>query len=314
MNVITRKALLFLAIAFGLSWGLSSIMYITDVKMGGLLATLILSMYMLMPLAAVLIVQKGIYKGGMQDFGLNFKPNIWFLVAWIGPVLAVLASFGISLLFPGIEFSAEMDYIFDLYSGILEVDQIEQMEEQVAKISPSFLFWMSVGSGLMAGVSINALFAFGEEFGWRGLLQWELRGLGFWKSNLLIGAIWGFWHTPIILLGHNYPDHPVLGVLMMTVWCALMGPIFGYIRIKTKSVIAVSVMHGALNGTATIGVMFLSGGTDLLVGVTGLAGFIVMAGLNLLILVFDRGPLEFNDLQAKPKVLPIAASEISTES
>ena len=83
-----------------------------------------------------------------------------------------------------------------------------------------------------------------EEIGWRGLLQRELGFMEFWKSSLTIGVIWGIWHAPIILQGHNYPEHPVIGVFMMTIWCILLAPIFSYIRLKSKSVIAAAIMHG----------------------------------------------------------------------
>ncbi|MCB9233844.1 MAG: CPBP family intramembrane metalloprotease [Bacteroidia bacterium] len=292
--MITRKAGIFLLLAFGMSWLISLPLFIFDLKMGGFAGMAVGMLYMLMPMTAALIVQKVIYKGNLSNYGLNFKPNWWFAVAWVGPVVLALAAFGISLLFPGIHFSAGMDYIFDMYSGILSVEQIEKMEEAVDKIPSGVMFGMSVFSGLMAGVSINAIFAFGEELGWRGLFQWEMRQFGFWRSNLLIGAVWGLWHAPLVIKGLNYPDHPYLGILMMVAWCTLLGPVMGYLRIKTRSVIAVSVLHGSLNGTAGIGLLFLSGGNDLLVGVTGLAGFLVLGVLNLLIFLLDRDGLELH--------------------
>jgi membrane protease YdiL (CAAX protease family) len=130
--------------------------------------------------------------------------------------------------------------------------------------------------------------AFGEELGWRGLLQRELLHLGFWKSSAFIGVIWGVWHAPIIIQGHNYPQHPVAGVAMMTVFTLLLSPILGYVRLKGKSVIAAAIAHGTLNGTAGIPLMVLVGGNDLTVGITGLAGFVVLAAVNLAIFVFQR--------------------------
>ena len=65
--------------------------------------------------------------------------------------------------------------------------------------------------GIMAGFTINGLFAFGEEYGWRGVLMDELRPLGAFKANLLTGVMWGFWHAPVILLGFNYGAERRLG-------------------------------------------------------------------------------------------------------
>ncbi|MFW6136657.1 MAG: CPBP family intramembrane glutamic endopeptidase, partial [Candidatus Aminicenantaceae bacterium] len=78
--------------------------------------------------------------------------------------------------------------------------------------------------GLAAGVTANAVAAFGEELGWRGFLQKEFSGFGFRKASFLIGVIWGIWHASLILLGHNYPHTPIAGVFMMVVWCVLFGP------------------------------------------------------------------------------------------
>jgi len=98
------------------------------------------------------------------------------------------------------------------------------------------------------------------------------------------------WHAPLIIQGHNYPEHPVLGVFMMVLWCVLLAPPFPYVRLQTGSVIAVSVMPGTLNASAGVALMFLKGGNDLLVGVTGLSGMLALVVVNLGILVFDRAP------------------------
>lgn len=76
--------------------------------------------------------------------------------------------------------------------------------------TPIGVLGLALLGGLIAGVTINAVAGFGEELGWRGLLQRELAFLGFWRSS----------------------------VLMMTVWCMLLAPIFSYIRVKAQSVIA----------------------------------------------------------------------------
>ncbi len=81
-------------------------------------------------------------------------------------------------------------------------------------------------------------------------------------------------------MGHNYPTYPVLGVFMMTAWCILLSPLFLYITIKAKSVIATAIMHGTVNGTAGISIMILEGGNELTVGLTGLAGFIAISLIN----------------------------------
>lgn len=75
---------------------------------------------------------------------------------------------------------------------------------------------------------------------------------------------------------------------MMTVWCILLSPLFLYITIKAKSVIAAGIMHGTLNGTAVVALMVLEGGNELIVGVTGFSGFISLSIVTLLFFIYDK--------------------------
>lgn len=47
-------------------------------------------------------------------------------------------------------------------------------------------------------------------------------------------------------------------------------------------------MHGSLNATAGLAIVVVKGGNDLTTGVTGLAGLIVLAIVNVGLFVYDR--------------------------
>jgi hypothetical protein len=70
---------------------------------------------------------------------------------------------------------------------------------------------------------------------------------------------------------------------MMTAWCILLSPLFSYIRLKARSVIAVSILHGSFNAFSGLALLMVTGGKDLTVGVPGLSGFIVLGLLNVLL-------------------------------
>jgi len=159
----------------------------------------------------------------------------------------------------------------------------EQLAELEAVEYPMNPVLLTLIQGLVAGITVNAIAAFGEELGWRGLMHESLAGASFWRGSFVIGVIWGLWHAPLILMGHNYPGYPVIGVLMMVTWCVLLSPLFSLVRIRSGSVIAASIMHGTLNGTGGLSLMMVSGGGVLLTGITGLAGFIVLVLLNVII-------------------------------
>jgi membrane protease YdiL (CAAX protease family) len=284
-----KKALLFVALTFFFSWLLAGLFfYVLGGGSNRLAALAVLIVYMFIPMTMAIIVQKVIYKEPIREpLGISFRPNRWFLVAWILPPIIAFATIGVSLLFPGVKYSPEMAGFYEMFESVLTPEQLEVMKTQAATF-PIHPFWLSLLQGLIGGATINALAGFGEELGWRGLLQREFGYLGFWKSSALIGLLWGVWHAPIILQGHNYPQHPQAGVLMMIVWTLLLSPIFSYVRLKGKSVLAAALIHGSLNGTAGLAVMIIEGGNDLTVGVTGLAGFLVLAVVNAGIFVYER--------------------------
>lgn len=104
----------------------------------------------------------------------------------------------------------------------------------------------------------------------------------------------GLWHFPLILLGHNYPQHSVAGVFMMVIFCVLLSFIETYFVLKAKSVYPAAIFHGAINAVAGLNVLLIKGGNDLINGASGLSGFIVMAIVIAVIYVFDRFVLKDN--------------------
>jgi membrane protease YdiL (CAAX protease family) len=244
--------------------------------------------YMFVPTTIALVVQKGIFKEALKEpLRISFRLNRWFLVAWLLPPLIACASMGVALLLPGVHFSPEMEGMIERFGKLLPPEQIEQMRNQ-AHAMPIHPFWTSLGIGLIAGVTVNAVAAFGEELGWRGLLLRELEPLGFWRCSALIGLIWGFWHAPLILHGHNYPEHPWAGVFLMTAMTMLLSPLLSYLTIRANSVLAAAIFHGTFNATAGLAILLIRGGNDLTTGVTGLAGLAVLAMINLGLFAFDR--------------------------
>jgi membrane protease YdiL (CAAX protease family) len=108
-----------------------------------------------------------------------------------------------------------------------------------------FLILAAVQSVLLAPI-LAIVIAFGEEYGWRGYLQSELFKLGRMRGVLLLGVIWGAWHWPLILMGYNYPGHPLLGMLLMALYTIGLAVVLGYTVLKSGSVLLSAYLH-ALN-------------------------------------------------------------------
>jgi len=283
-----KKVREFVLITLLISYGLAFLFFALGGQLNTVGGTVMAVVYMFIPMTVTMVIQKGIYKLPIRELGVSWKFNKWFFAAWFIPPVIAFATMGVSLFLPGIEFSPDMSGFFERFQEFLKPEDIELMREQMTQM-PMHPLWLALIQGLLAGATINAVAGFGEELGWRGFLLKELTPLGFWKMSGFIGLIWGVWHAPLIMYGHNYPEHPLAGVSMMIVWCLLLTPIFIYITQKSHSVIAAAIMHGTLNATVGIAYMMIKGGSDLIIGVTGAAGFIVLAIIDLIIfLVLKR--------------------------
>lgn len=287
MNRKLKKIGLFIGITYALSWSIAILFFIFGGKWGTPSSMIVAMVIMFMPMVSTIIVQKVIYKEPlMQPLGISFQFNRWWLVAWLFPPLFAFAAMGVGLLMPGVSYSPEMTNFYEWLKGFTTPEHLEVIREELAAI-PIHLFWILLIQGLVAGITVNAVLAFGEELGWQGFLLRELSQMKLWKASAIIGLVWGIWHAPLVLQGHNYPEHPVAGVFMMMLFNLLLAPIFSYIRIKSKSVIAAGIIHGSLNSTAALAVIMTEGGNELTIGVTGAAGFIVLLIVNLGIILFD---------------------------
>ncbi len=150
---------------------------------------------------------------------------------------------------PLIAFSAVLIYLLIVAPlGLLTLEHLQAGLPII--LAPEALITLMLLSAYISAITINTLFALGEEMGWRGFLQIELEALGFSpaKAALLVGLVWGVWHAPaIMLLGYNYPENPVLGVLLFTAFTVALSFPHAVVRHVSSSVIPAASLHGAVN-------------------------------------------------------------------
>jgi membrane protease YdiL (CAAX protease family) len=116
-----------------------------------------------------------------------------------------------------------------------------------------------VGLGLaVTGVPLAGIAAtFGEEYGWRGVLQSAWVGYGRRRAALMVGLVWGVWHFPVILAGiHTYPP-TFLGLLLALIFFALWGMVQSYAVYRTGSVWVAAFLHGLVNSLYAFGLAYL---------------------------------------------------------
>lgn len=274
-----RQTILFAILVILISWTAAALFYLLNGNLQTTAGFVFASGYMFFPLLSVVIVQAIHKEPILKGLGVSFKLNRWFVVAWLLPVVFNVAAMFASALFPPMRFSTE--------TPILQ-DALAQMSQSIPDIDAYKLLAITIVSGLSAGITINALFAFGEEIAWRGWLLKQFEGVNFLKASLIIGVFWGIWHAPLIAMGHNYAQHPFIGLGMMIVFCVLLTPVIQYIRVKSKSVITAAIFHGTLNAGAGMSLMYIDNFNDLLGGSAGLAGFLVLLVINCSLFAIDK--------------------------
>ena len=287
-----RKIVLYLLLAYGMAWTLEFGFFAVGGRVNSGAVTALAVLCMFVPAIASLITQKLIWKEPMRDLGLSVPRLPWLAVAWLLPLALVIVALALSLLVPGVSLITGLDGLIAKLAGMLPPGEVARAQREMGQTilaKPGVLLVISFAQVLMAGPSINAVAAFGEELGWRGLLWHELKPLGFWRASLVIGFFWGLWHLPVIVNGYNYPGHPVAGPIMMILLSMLLSPLIGYVRLRAESVYAAAVFHGTFNAAATL-VVFVAGGSVLVTGITGAIGMATLLLANGVLWLHLRRP------------------------
>ena len=271
-----KNVKLYISIAYGLIWGAGLVFYLSGTNVASFAGAtqLLASFCMFIPLVATLICQKSSKEPLLRNVGISWKVNRWWFFGWFTfPIVALL-----TLLFT------------DWISGIDTHTEALQTLSESLPIGPTGALAFTLLSGMLAGITINALFAFGEEVGWRGYLLKQFKGKSFLGTAVIIGIVWGLWHAPLILMGHNYPQHPQWGVLMMVVMSIPLSFIIQYFRVKSGSVIVAAVMHGTFNALAGMAYIFIdmNNWNDLIDASCGLTGICSLLVVAIALFLFDR--------------------------
>lgn len=246
-----KRLIIYLLFAFGIAWCIFIAFSLTDYKWDGSNQRLesLVGLGMLAPLIAHvltrLITKEGFAmtgKGSML-FGISFKNKKWkyYLIAMLLPWLYVEISRVLPLIIKPELWDNE-------YYKVLEIDK------RLIFIYPLIVIIQT---------TIISFAALGEEGGWRGYMMPKLIELmGLKKAVVIGGIIWGIWHAPLTCVGHNfgtdYPGFPYLGVVLMCLFCIVVGMMLTYVTEKSGSVWPAAIMHAVNNGQPSILLFFIN--------------------------------------------------------
>lgn len=270
---MTKKIGIFLTVTFVFSWCLMSFYSSLPV----MLRTPLLLIVMFGPTLGVVVANKALGYKLKGKYLLKFKFNVFVVIGMILPLLMAFDLFLINLLLPNTSYE-----MIPLYSDAFSSIGIEESYHL-----PLFII-QTILNGILLGISINAVFAFGEEYGWRGFLQKELAYLGNWKASMITGAVWGVWHAPLVVQGYNFPDHPYIGVFMMTIALIPLGVIMSYLTVRSGTILTAAFFHGVLNATAGVSIVLLDGYVDIYHGPFGVTAILLYSIVAITIYYLDK--------------------------
>jgi membrane protease YdiL (CAAX protease family) len=288
----TKRILIFLAIAFGISCTVTLVTYLSGaMKANPILAGNLANYIVVMSPALANVATRLITR---EDWGhLWLRPNFrrgwrFYLAAWLLPLLAISVGGAIFyLLFP---------QSFDPNLG--EVRKLGEILPLAAAANPwagllSFTLYL-----LIVGLVINGVLSIGEEFGWRAYLLPKLierfggaerpNASAAHKAALLIGVIWSVWHWPLFFLGAS-AGFPYPNLLLYLVTTCSFSVLLSWVTLRSGSVWPASIGHGMINATSALAGYLLKGPARPLLGpglpgLIGGLGYLVLA----LVLLFNR--------------------------
>ena len=282
------RVLIYVVITFALTWAYCLLVVypvangeaLTDIP--AIATQLLVAAGMFFPAIGVVLTRL-VTREGFKNTWLkpNLKKNLrFYLLAWFAPALLTFAGAGLYfLLVPG---------SFDPDCGYMRLTMEAAGTSPDALPMPlSIIMAIQCVQALLLAPVMNFVTCFGEEWGWRGyLLPKVSRHFSTVPTIFITGIIWGLWHAPLTMIGHNYGlgywGFPFTGIAMMCVFCIVVGIFLSYITLKTKSCIPAILAHGAINGIAAIGMYFTSDGGNPFVGpapsgIIGMIPFILAA-------------------------------------
>ena len=181
----------------------------------------------------------------------GFRKTGWGLKKWryIFPAILIPLTVAISivLLLEAMHWATFSGQFFIFKNGMVEISKIKLILGNQAQNIPFFILNFLLSHTIF--LTIGSIITLGEELGWRGYLQEKmLRKFGLNLGLIILGIIWGYWHLPIILMGFNFPNHPILGaLLLMPLGTIFLGIFIGWLYLRSRSIWIPALAHASGN-------------------------------------------------------------------
>ena len=242
-----------MAIIYIICFGLGIFALLNKNPQDNIAYELLTNTFTIVPLIALFITIK--ITGDKSKF--NFSLKVWkdvkmWLFCLIIPNVTIILGTIVYYLFMSNDFNNNL-----VLSDFLSIFGLASNDFTI--ISPFIAILITVILSILL-IPIHLL-ELGEELGWRGyLLPLQVKKHGMKKAVLLNGLLWGIAHAPIIYFGFNYSLNnylaPYSNIVMMILFCMVVGIIESYVTIKTGNCMYAAIIHGVMNVTGEIPICF----------------------------------------------------------
>jgi uncharacterized protein len=254
---------LFIALSFLGSWFVAATLRVFELSVAEesvatrlLLCTLLYALTMgWQPIIATWVVRRWVDPPDRLDLGLRPGRPVFSVVGGLGAIALVAAAMVV----------ASLLVTLGLITRGAEVDEPGSLPALGALLLAIPLIWVQ---------------AFAEEVGWRGyFLPRAMERFGRWPGLVLHGAVWGLWYAPVLFFT-SYGRLDSFGAmersLGFVVTCMLLGTLFGWLRLVSKSLVPVVLANTTL--TLAAGLPYVMNGveTGIRSAAFGPAGWLVL--------------------------------------
>ena len=180
-----------------------------------------------------------IYQRNIRGLGFGLGRGRYLVLSYFLPLAVLLVTYTVIWLLGLGGFSLEP--AFEEAASSIGITSIS---------NPILLLLVIIVVTGTAGVLLAAVFALGEEIGWRGFLVPELaKTRSFTGVALLSGAIWAAFHFPFVFIfGAERAATPIpYQLLVMTIQAIAIGTVVAWLRLKSGSLWTAVIFHAVLN-------------------------------------------------------------------
>lgn len=230
-----KKILFYLAVTLGISYIYQGVIAVFAPDTSSERFSNLALILMYFPGIIALIFTK-IFSEGFTNLGLKFKRHLFWLYGLVIPLIIIIIFLTL------IEILGIGKQNVFLFQGN-SISFLDKTQVSFLLFLPLFIL------NFTASAVITGLFTIGEELGWRGYLQNKMiREFGLIPGIFLLGLVWGYWHLPIIFMGYNFPEYPILGgLIFMPSTTVGFSFIFAWLTLRAKNIWPAVLAHGAIN-------------------------------------------------------------------